>query len=124
MTQEYIRFFRDIGVDDVPLVGGKSASLGKMYQALSSQGVRVPNGSAITAGAYRHLLPHNDLEPRLREVLGEYRDGDVRSLAECGKRARKLVYEATIPDDLRDEILSGYKVLLKRLEERRVGEKR
>ncbi|MGH8161326.1 MAG: PEP/pyruvate-binding domain-containing protein, partial [Gammaproteobacteria bacterium] len=110
---KYIRFFREIGVEDVPLVGGKSASLGEMYQALSDQGVRVPNGYAITADAYRHLIENADLESRLREVLGGFRQGDVRSLAESGKKARELVYNAPLPDDLRGEILSAYKELQK-----------
>ena len=55
---EYIRRFRDLGIDDVPLVGGKNASLGEMYQALSDEGVKVPNGFATTAQAYRDYLTH------------------------------------------------------------------
>ncbi len=111
MKYKYIRFFRDIGMDDVPLVGGKGASLGEMYRALSDQGVRVPNGYAITAGAYRHLIENAGLETPLRDLLGGLRSGDVKSLADCGAKARKLVYEAPLPDDLRDEILAGYKEL-------------
>ena len=49
----YIRWFADIGLDDIPLVGGKNASLGEMSRALSAVGVRVPPGFAITAEAYR-----------------------------------------------------------------------
>ena len=67
---EYVRRFRDLGIDDVPLVGGKNASLGEMYQALSGEGVMVPNGFATTAQAYRDYLTHNDLEARIREALG------------------------------------------------------
>ena len=50
----YIRFFEDIGIEDVPQVGGKNAAIGEMFRALTSQGVRVPNGFAIVADAYRH----------------------------------------------------------------------
>jgi pyruvate,water dikinase len=113
MAYKYIRFFRDIGVDDVSHVGGKSASLGEMYQALSAEGVRVPNGYAITAEAYRHLIAESELEPKLRKVLGEHREGDVKSLAACGKQAREMVYEAPLPDDLREAIINGYKELRK-----------
>ncbi|HUH72073.1 MAG TPA: PEP/pyruvate-binding domain-containing protein, partial [Mycobacterium sp.] len=52
----YIRFFEEVGIDDVPVVGGKNASLGEMFQKLSEQGVRVPHGFAITAEAYKHML--------------------------------------------------------------------
>ena len=52
----YIRFFEEIGIDDVPLVGGKNASLGEMYRELTPQGVKVPNGFAVTAEAYRDML--------------------------------------------------------------------
>ena len=55
-TSRYVRFFEEFGIDDVPLVGGKNASLGEMYRNLSSQGVRVPNGFAITAEAYRYMF--------------------------------------------------------------------
>ena len=53
---KYIRFFKDLGINDVPLVGGKPASLGEMYRELTKQGVRVPNGFGITADAYRYML--------------------------------------------------------------------
>ncbi len=52
----YVSFFEEFGIDDVASVGGKNASLGEMYQKLSGQGVRVPNGFAITAEAYRAML--------------------------------------------------------------------
>ena len=55
MSTVYVRFFEELGIDDVPLVGGKNASLGEMFQKLSGEGVRVPDGFAITAKAYRYL---------------------------------------------------------------------
>lgn len=55
-TTHFIRFFRDIGLDDVPLVGGKNASLGEMYRELTPQGLLVPNGFAVSAEGYRHVL--------------------------------------------------------------------
>ena len=54
-SRSYIRWFKEIGIDNVPLVGGKNASLGEMYQNLTADGVRVPNGFAITADAYRYV---------------------------------------------------------------------
>ncbi len=113
MKYQYIRFFSEIGVDDVASVGGKSASLGEMYQALKDQGVRVPNGYAITAGAYRYLLKQAGIEPALRETLDGVRENDVSTLTAAGAKARKLVYEADFPDDLRKEIISAYNELKK-----------
>ena len=54
--KDYIRWFRDLGVTDVAMVGGKTASLGELYSALSEEGVKVPNGFAVTAQAYRDAL--------------------------------------------------------------------
>ena len=65
----YIRWFNEIGIDDVPLVGGKNASLGEMYQNLTAEGVRVPNGFAVTAEAYRYVLEHNNAWQALHAVL-------------------------------------------------------
>ena len=64
---KYIRLFDELGIDDVPLVGGKNASLGEMYRNLSETGVKVPNGFAITADAYRYFLEANGLTARIAE---------------------------------------------------------
>jgi len=58
-----------LGLGDVPLVGGKNASLGEMYTTLASAGVLVPNGFAIIADAYRRMLTAAGAWPRLRDVL-------------------------------------------------------
>ena len=113
MKYQYIRFFSEIGVDDVASVGGKSASLGEMYQALKDQGVRVPNGYAVTAGAYRYLLKHAGIEKALRETLSKVREGNVDTLTKAGAEARKLVYEADFPEDLKQEIISSCNELKK-----------
>ena len=107
----YIRFFDEIGIEDVPLVGGKNASLGEMYRALAAQGVRVPNGYATTAEAYWYVLNRAGILPRLRECLTGLRPDDVQELARRGKQARDLVYGAPLPDDLQREILQGYRKL-------------
>ena len=65
----YIRRFGELGIDDVPLVGGKNASLGEMYRSLSGEGVRVPNGFATTAQAFRDYLAHNGLRERIEAAL-------------------------------------------------------
>jgi pyruvate,water dikinase len=107
----YIRFFNEIGIDDVPSVGGKNASLGEMYRELTPQGVRVPNGFAITAQAYRYVLEQAGIAARLRQALDGLRPDDMEDLARRGRQARDLVYGAPLPEDLRAEILRGYRTL-------------
>jgi pyruvate,water dikinase len=107
----YVRFFEEVGIADVPLVGGKNASLGEMYRELSDQGVRVPNGFAITADAYHYMLDHAGAVERLRGALDGLDPDDVADLARRGKRAREIVYGAGLPGDLTEEILAGYRRL-------------
>jgi len=110
-TSGYVRFFEEFGIDDVPLVGGKNASLGEMFQKLSGQGVRVPHGFAITAQAYRHMLDKAGAWDRLHAELDELDPADVAALVRKGKRAREIVYGAGLPDDLAAEILGAYRKL-------------
>jgi pyruvate,water dikinase len=104
----YVRFFNEIGIEDVPSVGGKNASLGEMVRELTPQGVRVPNGFAITAQAYWYVLEKAGIAQRLRETLAGLRPDDIEDLARRGKRARDLVYGAPLPEDLQREILQAY----------------
>jgi pyruvate, water dikinase len=108
MPRRYTRFFEEIGIDDVPLVGGKNASLGEMYRNLSSQGVRVPNGFAITAEAYRYVLERANALGPLHEALDGLRPDDMADLARRARRAREIVYGAPLPADLRKEVLEAY----------------
>ncbi len=107
----YIRFFNEIGIEDVSLVGGKNASLGEMYQRLTSQGVRVPNGFATTASAYRYLLDEVDAWSELHAALDDLDPDDIKDLAVRGARARSIVYGAPLPDDFRQQLLDGYRQL-------------
>lgn len=107
----YIRFFEEFGIEDVPLVGGKNASLGEMYQKLSEQGIRVPHGFAITAQAYKHMLDSAGAWDALHAELDNLDPDDVTALARKGKRAREIVYGAGLPDDLAAEIVAAYRTL-------------
>ncbi|CAN5659077.1 phosphoenolpyruvate synthase [soil metagenome] len=110
-TSEYVRFFEEFGIDDVPLVGGKNASLGEMFQKLSSHGVRVPHGFAITAAAYRYMLDEAGAWDRLHAELDGLDPNDVTALARKAKRAREIVYGAGLPDDLAAQIRDAYRTL-------------
>ncbi|MBD3822793.1 MAG: phosphoenolpyruvate synthase, partial [Thiotrichales bacterium] len=93
----YIKFFDEIGIEDIPLVGGKNASLGEMYQALVPQGVLVPNGFAITSEAYRLLIEENQLLGEMHRLLDTLDINNVRDLADRGHHIRDLVYNAPLP---------------------------
>ncbi|MFW2371506.1 MAG: phosphoenolpyruvate synthase [Gammaproteobacteria bacterium] len=107
-TTHYIRWFDEISVDDVPLVGGKNASLGEMYRVLTAQGVRVPNGFAISAQAYRDMLDEAGVWPALHALLDEVDTADVEDLASRAHQAREIVYGIGLSAALRDEILQAY----------------
>ncbi|MFQ5537572.1 MAG: phosphoenolpyruvate synthase [Gemmatimonadota bacterium] len=104
----FIRWFSELTIDDVPLVGGKNASLGEMYRELGPQGVRIPDGFAITAQAYRHTLDEAGAWEKLHEALDGLDPDDVADLERRGALARDVVYGAGLPDDLSREILDAY----------------
>jgi pyruvate,water dikinase len=110
-TLRFIRFFDDIGIDDVALVGGKNASLGEMYRQLVPKGVKVPNGFATTSEAYRHLLDQAGAWDELHAALDDLDPDDVADLAKRGAQARSIVYAAALPEDLSEEMLEAYRVL-------------
>lgn len=105
-------WFKDLTIKDVPVVGGKNASLGEMYSNLTSKGINVPNGFAVTADAFRYFLSANKLEEKIKEILKDKKMvEDVRKLAAAGKKVRELVLSAQMPEDLAKDILKAYKEL-------------
>lgn len=105
---KYIRFFDEIGIDDVASVGGKNASLGEMYSTLDAQGVKVPYGFAVTADAYRAMLDQAHAWEPLRAALNGIHSADIMDLSRRAKLARDLVYGAGLPADLATEIRAAY----------------
>lgn len=113
-TQDYIRWFETLGVDDIPLVGGKNASLGEMFRSLKSEDIPVPDGFAITARAYSDLIEANKLADALHGLLHNLDKHNVGELSRCGREARELIYQAEFTADLTDQILSAYHELMQR----------
>ena len=107
----YVRWFEELSVDDVPLVGGKNASLGEMYRELSAQGVRVPNGFASTADAFREAVTAVGAWDELHELLDGLDKSDMRRLAQVGARCRELVYAAGLTEPVRKEVVDAYRRL-------------
>jgi pyruvate,water dikinase len=108
---KYIKRFSEIGIEDVPVVGGKNASLGEMYRQLSASGVRVPDGFAVTAEAYWYFLRSNQLNTRIQELLSGLDIGRIEELTLIGERIREWISHGTLPDDLSNEIIQAYREL-------------
>ncbi len=104
-----ILWFEEIGIEDVPMVGGKNASLGEMYQKLTSKGVAVPHGFAITAYAYQHLLKDAGIEEAIKDALAGLDTHDLRNLQSRGEKVRNIIRNAEFPDDLHQAIIESYK---------------
>ena len=106
--EAFILWFDDIGIEDVPLVGGKNASLGEMHQKLTSKGVDVPNGFSITAYAYRHLLKTAGIAQAIEDALAGLDTSDLRNLQARGEKTRQIIRTAEFPADLRKAVLESY----------------
>jgi len=107
-TGAWIRWFAEIGIEDVPLVGGKNASLGEMYRELASQGINVPNGFAITADAYRSFLHEAELEAIIEDTLKDLDTHDLENLRRRGSWIRQAMLAASLPHALERAIIEAY----------------
>ncbi|MBY0353139.1 phosphoenolpyruvate synthase [Candidatus Babeliales bacterium] len=111
---KFIKLFEEISIKDLNSVGGKNASLGEMIQSLTTKGVQVPSGFAITANAYRHLLSANNIEAPLKNLLAQLNKNNLEAFAQLGKQIRTLIAQAPLPQDLATEISQAYQTLAKR----------
>ena len=112
--QSLILWFDEIGLEDIPLVGGKNASLGELIRQLKPQGVNVPNGFAITAYAYRYFIQKAGLEAQLRELFADLDVDDVSNLQQHGNKARRLILSVNFPPELEAAIGAAYQKLCNR----------
>lgn len=108
---DYIRWFKDLRMKDVPRVGGKTASLGELYAVLTAEGLNVPNGFGVTAEAYRDALAGADAWEKLNVLLKDLDKADVHVLAKNAAVARDIVYKATGTDALREQVAAAYRKL-------------
>jgi len=112
-SSQFVLWFDEIGIEDVGLVGGKNASLGEMYRLLAPKGVRIPNGFAITAYAYRYLIERAGIQEELKRALKGLDTMDVEDLARRGHRIREMIRNSDIPLELRQAIVDAYHKLSK-----------
>jgi pyruvate,water dikinase len=111
--KKFILWFSELTNKDVPLVGGKNASLGEMYQKLTSKGILIPNGFALTAYAYRYFLVKNKLDIKIQEILKGLDTSNVKNLARRGYLIRQAILESSFPSELVSAIKEAYKKLSK-----------
>jgi pyruvate, water dikinase len=109
--KSYIRWFNELTIDDIPLVGGKNASLGEMYRVLIPQGISIPNGFAVTAEGYRYMLDEANAWDELHKALDGLNANDVADLARRARSAREIIYSAPLPDLLERQIFEAYRQL-------------
>jgi len=123
--KKYILWLSEIRKEDVPLVGGKNASLGEMFSKLKAKNagreadsqegykrkinpINIPNGFALTTTAYWQFIKKNNLFPKLKQIFQNLNVNDIKNLQEIGKKARNLILKAEIPKDLEKEIITAY----------------
>ncbi len=111
VNSKYVLWFKDLGIEDVPKVGGKNAALGEMYANLVPLGVNVPDGFAITAEAYRHFLLDAGLNAQIEEALKGLNTHDIKDLQRRGLKVRQIILKAELPKDLKESISESYKEL-------------
>jgi len=104
---QYIRWFEDLGNDDVPMVGGKNASLGEMIGRMKEESIRIPDGFATTAEAYWEYVDHNDLREKIKSLLDEMDKGN-KSLEEVGRKIRRMFRKGEFPENIEKEISAAY----------------
>jgi len=130
-NKKYILWFKEISKKDVPLVGGKNASLGEMFnklkaksEKLKTEPINVPDGFALTTKAYWHFLEENKIDKKLKEIFSAFAKASadkekfsIKILKKVGERARNLFLEAKFPNDLEEEIIRDYHELSKKYEQ-------
>lgn len=113
-TLKNILHFNQISLKDLPKVGGKNASLGEMFCQLTSKGIRIPDGFAVTADAYWNFLHANQLTSALDALISRLDTKEFTNLSTIGAEARKMIMNAVLPDPVKEEIIAAYHELHQR----------
>ncbi len=113
-SQKNILWLKDIDFKDVPLAGGKNASLGEMFRELSKKGINVPDGFVLTTKAYWKIVRVNKIDKKLKTIFKKFNPKSIKSLQEIGKKSRNLFLEAKFPEDIQKEISESYRKLAKK----------
>jgi pyruvate,water dikinase len=108
-TKNFVKWFSEVGIADVPFVGGKNAALGEMFSNLVPLGVNVPDGFALTADAYRHFFKETGLDEKIKQILSDLDTKNIRNLQVRGKKVREEIIKSSLPQDLQDAVTEAYK---------------
>ncbi len=120
IKKKFILWFKQIGIKDVPKVGGKNASLGEMYRKLTPKGVAVPNGFAVTADAYDYFITSTGVKKEIRSILKTLNTHNLRNLQAHGKKVREAILAAEFPEELKESIADAYAKLSKEFKTKNV----
>lgn len=104
---------KDVGINDIPLVGGKNASLGEMLQNLTSLGVTIPDGFVVTVTAYYAFLKHNSLDEKIKSIVDAIDYDNIESLRRGGMQIRQSFLNGKFPVEMSEEITNNYYELSK-----------
>ena len=107
-SEKFILWFDELSMNDVALVGGKNASLGEMYGNLTKKGIKIPNGFAISAHAYKYLVEKSGIQKDIKKILSDLDTKDVDNLMNRGQKIRDLIIKSEFPGELREEIIQAY----------------
>ncbi|HEY4711074.1 MAG TPA: phosphoenolpyruvate synthase [Dehalococcoidia bacterium] len=111
---KFVKWFEEIGAQDVALVGGKNASLGEMIRNLGKEGVNIPPGFAITAEAYKYVVEKAGISPKIKDTLASLDTNNMKNLAKRGEKIRNLIAKSPYPKELEEEI----RICYRKMEER------
>ncbi|MCB0794962.1 MAG: phosphoenolpyruvate synthase [Flavobacteriales bacterium] len=106
---DHLKWLHEVNMDDLASVGGKNASLGEMIQNLSKLGVSVPGGFVVTVASYEAFIAHNELDAKIRELVGAMDPEDVESIRRTGLAVRALVKNGKFPKAISREIAARYR---------------
>ncbi|PCK31093.1 phosphoenolpyruvate synthase [Pseudoalteromonas piscicida] len=106
--QDYVLWYQELGMQDVPRVGGKNASLGEMISNLANAGVQVPGGFATTADAFNEFLEQSGLNEKIHSILDTLDVDDVNELAKVGAQIRQWVIDTPFQPELDNAIREAY----------------
>ena len=106
--QNFVKWYSEVGINDVGSVGGKNAALGEMYSNLVPLGVNVPNGFALTADAYKFFFKKTKLNVQIREILSDLNTNDIHNLQNRAKKVREAILKADLPETLQEAIREAY----------------
>ena len=114
LIEEFVKWFENLRIEDVPSVGGKNASLGEMIRNLGDKGVSVPGGFAVTAYAYKYTMEKAGIDSQIKQILNDLNTHDIHNLTERGEKIRQLIKKTPIPEEVSSEICKYYRQMEER----------